>query len=97
MIRESNEGYAKLILLLSSIKDIHDPTAIWKKVLSLVGNFDLDPDRVLDIIVEARMLNNEGKHYLTLLKNFRKESIVITVGNRLKTKKTKGDNSEPLS
>jgi hypothetical protein len=76
--------------LLSTLKDIHDPAAIWKKVLSLVGNFDLDPDRVLDLIVEARMQNNEARHFLALLRNFRKESTIITIGNRLKRKTVNG-------
>ena len=33
------------------MKNTHEVQAIWKKILSLVGNFDLDPDRVLDLIV----------------------------------------------
>lgn len=36
-------------------------------MLDLVGNFDLDPDRVLDLIVEARTQNHATNGYLRLL------------------------------
>ena len=53
LIRESNEGYAKLCLLLTTINPCNSVDAVWDKILSLVGNFDLDPDRVLDLLIEA--------------------------------------------
>ena len=96
LFRESNEGYSKVLLLLMGLKDIHELQAIWKKILSLVGNFDLDPDRVLDLIVEARLQNSQDQHFLPLLKNFKKESVVIAIGNKLKTVQEKPD-EEPLS
>ena len=79
------------------IKDTHEVQAIWKKILSLVGNFDLDPDRVLDLIVEARSQNIEGKNFITLLKYFKKESIVISIGNKLSIDKEKSADGEHLS
>ena len=51
LFRESNEGYSKVLLLLMGIKGNHELNTIWKKILSLVGNFDLDPDRILDLII----------------------------------------------
>jgi hypothetical protein len=53
-------------------------------MLDLVGNFDLDPDRVLDLIVEARVNNPATAGYLRLLDNFRRESIAAVLGNKLK-------------
>lgn len=50
-MRENNEGYAKMNLLLINLKDTHNIASVWKKMLDLVGNFDLDPDRVLDLII----------------------------------------------
>lgn len=84
LLKESNEGYSKVLLLLAGIRDMHDSQSIWKKILELVGNFDLDPDRVLDLIVEARLNNKEDKHFLSLLKQFNKNSVILVIGNRLK-------------
>jgi hypothetical protein len=33
LLREGNEGYSKLLLLLAGIKDSHEAAAIWKKIL----------------------------------------------------------------
>jgi THO complex subunit 2 len=88
-MRENNEGYTKLTLLLINLRDNHDINAVWKKIVSLVGNFDLDPDRVLDLIVEARMQNNSTRNYLKILTNFRRESITVILGNKLKLIKGK--------
>lgn len=31
----------------------HEYEVVWNKILSLIGNFDLDPDRVLDLLIES--------------------------------------------
>lgn len=84
MLRENNEGYAKVTLLLVNLRDSHDICLTWQRMLDLVGNFDLDPDRVLDLIVEARTNNHATNGYLRLLENFRRESIAAVVGNKLR-------------
>jgi THO complex subunit 2 len=89
LIRENNEGYAKLALLLIGLRDAHDGQAVWKKIVSLIGNFDLDPDRVLDLVVEARMQNSESRHFMQILRHFRKESLVQTIGNMMQSQKIK--------
>ncbi len=53
LIRENNEGYAKLSLFLITLNNLHSIEAIWDKILCYVGNFDIDPDRVLDLLVES--------------------------------------------
>jgi hypothetical protein len=58
-------------------------------MLDLVGNFDLDPDRVLDLIIEARVHNHSTNNYLKLLRNFRRESITAVLGNKLRQLKGK--------
>lgn len=40
-----------MTLLLINIQDSHDLEAIWHRMLDLVGNYDLDPDRVLDLVI----------------------------------------------
>jgi hypothetical protein len=84
LLRENNEGYAKVSLLLVNLRDSHDITLTWQRMLDLVGNFDLDPDRVLDLIVEARVHNYSTAGYLRLLDNFRRESIAAVLGNKLR-------------
>ena len=84
LLRENNEGYAKVLLLLTGMKDIHDHTSIWKKILELVGNFDLDPDRVLDLVVDARLTTPSDKHFLPLFRQFNRHSVLLALGNRLK-------------
>lgn len=78
-----------MTLLLINIQDSHDLEAIWHRMLDLVGNYDLDPDRVLDLVIEARVHNYSTNSYLTLLNNFRKESISVVLGNKLRTVKGK--------
>ncbi|XP_074649653.1 THO complex subunit 2-like isoform X2 [Tubulanus polymorphus] len=47
LLREENEGYAKLVAELGQ-----DSTTV-DNIKSLIGCFDLDPNRVLDIILES--------------------------------------------
>lgn len=95
MLKESNEGYSKVILLLTGLKDRQDNQSIWKKVLELVGNFDLDPDRVLDLIVDARLMSNNDSHFIPLLRQFNKNSVTLVIGNRLKQGQSSA--TEPLA
>lgn len=84
LLRENNEGYAKVTLLLVNLRDSHDINLTWQRMLDLVGNFDLDPDRILDLVVEARVHNHSTSGYLKLLDNFRRESIAAVLGNKLR-------------
>ena len=51
LIKENNEGFAKLGLLLLTVNKNCTVEEVWEKMLSLIGNFDLDPDRVLDLVI----------------------------------------------
>lgn len=64
LLREQSEGYSKLTAELTSslappltpltsaaIEDRARP--VWEKVISLIGYFDLDPNRALDIILDV--------------------------------------------
>lgn len=52
LLREESEGYAKLIIDLSSMP-VGSAKASINHVRSLIGYFDLDPNRVLDIILDV--------------------------------------------
>lgn len=71
------------------MRDTHHIDSIWHRMMDLVGNFDLDPDRVLDLIIEARVHNPDTRNYLKLLRNFRRESITAVLGNKLRMIKGK--------
>lgn len=71
------------------MRDTHNIDSIWHRMMDLVGNFDLDPDRVLDLVIEARVHNPATRNYLRLLRNFRRESITAVLGNKLRMIKGK--------
>ncbi|KAG1874783.1 transcription factor/nuclear export subunit protein 2-domain-containing protein [Suillus subalutaceus] len=75
LLREQSEGYSKLsVELTSSLGPAHShadarPTVrakFGKKVISLIGYFDLDPNRALDIILDVLSVN-VATHYTFFL------------------------------
>ena len=53
LLREESEGYAKLAALLAQITPSTSVAHAASRVVALVGNFLLAPNRVLDLILEA--------------------------------------------
>ena len=54
LFREENEGYAKLITELNQdLSSSTSPADTLKVIKSVIGYFNLDPNRVLDIILES--------------------------------------------
>lgn len=62
LFREETEGYSKLIAELSELPTTHEHTStrgcksaaeVIQNLQSLIGYFDLDPNRVLDLVLEA--------------------------------------------
>ncbi|KAF3669942.1 THO complex subunit 2 [Capsicum annuum] len=56
LLREESEGYAKLVTLLCQIREGSTQNASAATVgiiKSLIGHFDLDPNRVFDIVLEC--------------------------------------------
>lgn len=70
LLKEANEGYSKIILILLTLKESDDPHKLYKTITSHIGNFDLDPDRVLDLILDSFIQNPHNNIYLDLLHNF---------------------------
>lgn len=82
LLREENEGYSKLIVELNqpniSMSNIENVSS---NVKTLIGYFSLDPNRVLDIILDSFinfMWNQEP--YLELLKGYKGTSIAQVLG-----------------
>lgn len=82
--REETEGYSKLVLLL---KDLQYPPAdvsvALQHIFSAIGHFDLEPNRVLDIILDCFEEQVDNLSYLTLLRHFKVANIVHIVGFKL--------------
>jgi THO complex subunit 2 len=80
--REASEGYASLVALLADerflgVKVVADDTqarekrakAMWRECLAIIGWYDLSPQRVLDLILDAfcQNLASHWSFYLDLL------------------------------
>ena len=53
LFREECEGYAKLVTELNQDLSTTTPAEILEIIKSIIGYFNLDPNRVLDIILES--------------------------------------------
>ncbi|KAH8491620.1 hypothetical protein H0E87_023662 [Populus deltoides] len=75
LLREESEGYAKLVTLLCrGSEDTAENTsaATIGIIKSLIGHFDLDPNRVFDIVLECFELQPDSNIFLELIPIFPK-------------------------
>ncbi|OMO88902.1 hypothetical protein CCACVL1_08125 [Corchorus capsularis] len=75
LLREESEGYAKLVTLLcrgSEDSTQNESTARIGIIKSLIGHFDLDPNRVFDIVLECYELQPDNNAFLQLIPIFPK-------------------------
>jgi THO complex subunit 2 len=71
LLREENEGFAKLIVELSQLNiNPQNVNVVSENIQRLIGYFSLDPSRVLDLLLTAFETNLQNHSYLTLLKEF---------------------------
>lgn len=71
LLREENEGFAKLIVELAQLNiNEHNVSLVSKNIQKLIGYFSLDPSRVLDLLLTAFENNLDKLCYLSLLKEF---------------------------
>lgn len=87
LLREETEGYSKLLVVLSvmpnseSILEVpSDVHHYIKNILSLIGYFDMDPNRVLDIVLDAFEQQPANLSFVALLKHFPVRNIVHVLG-----------------
>ena len=79
-MREESEGYAKLIVELNQINiNVENIQIVQENVKKLIGHFSLDPNRVLDLILDSFENNIWNNCYLTLLKDNFKEDYISTI------------------
>ncbi|KAL6577483.1 THO complex subunit 2 [Orobanche minor] len=75
LLREESEGYAKLVTLLCQVPEASNENASAATVSiikSLIGHFDLDPNRVFDIVLECFELQLDNSVFLDLIPIFPK-------------------------
>lgn len=79
MLREENEGFAKLITQLNQeVTANFTAENLLQDTKSLIGCFNLDPNRVLDIILEAFELRTElADIFMELLKSYTNDPKVL--------------------
>ncbi|XP_061374596.1 THO complex subunit 2 isoform X1 [Gastrolobium bilobum] len=75
LLREESEGYAKLVTLLCRNSEASTPKASAATIgiiKSLIGHFDLDPNRVFDIVLECFELQPDDDVFIELIPIFPK-------------------------
>ncbi|GAB4828694.1 THO complex subunit 2 [Ancistrocladus abbreviatus] len=75
LLREESEGYAKLVTLLcqgSEAASVNASASTVGIIKSLIGHFDLDPNRVFDVVLECFELQPHNKLFLNLIPIFPK-------------------------
>jgi len=73
LFKEESEGYSKVLIELLEAKNLHSSQVetVFQNLLALIGYFDLDPDRVQEILLDCFMLHPQQLGYVYLLKKFK--------------------------
>uniref|UniRef100_A0A669CVE1 THO complex subunit 2 n=1 Tax=Oreochromis niloticus TaxID=8128 RepID=A0A669CVE1_ORENI len=79
LLREENEGYAKLITELGQdLSGNITSHIVLESIKSLIGCFNLDPNRVLDIILEVyESRSDQDEFFLSLIKSYMCEPLTL--------------------
>ncbi|WOL00987.1 hypothetical protein Cni_G09700 [Canna indica] len=84
LLREESEGYAKLVTLLCQggpeVMSKNASTATISTIKSLIGHFDLDPNRVFDIVLECFELYPDNHAFYDLIPIFPKSHAAQILG-----------------
>ncbi|KAJ9546923.1 LOW QUALITY PROTEIN: hypothetical protein OSB04_019466 [Centaurea solstitialis] len=83
LLREESEGYAKLVTLLcqgSEVCSQNTSAATVGIIKSLIGHFNLDPNRVFDIVLECFELQPDNNAFLNLIPIFPKSNASQILG-----------------
>eukprot|EP01031_Cornospumella_fuschlensis_P026855 gene26855-32454_t len=83
LLREELEGYSKLVVLLENhCHSVDDLDFCLSQMLSIIGHFELDPNRVLDILLDLFEHEPHNLCYLELLKQFHLGNVAHVLGNK---------------
>ncbi|CAD8184298.1 unnamed protein product [Paramecium octaurelia] len=89
-MKDENEGYSKLMVeILDAAKHTHIYDEEIKQrienIIHLIGYFDLDPDRVVDIIIQSWTEYPYSLSYVKILKQFKCISVCQFLGKRFES------------
>ncbi|KAL8617110.1 hypothetical protein ACOMHN_014280 [Nucella lapillus] len=86
LLREESEGYSKLLVELNQdFADNVTPESVLQHIKSLIGCFDLDPNRVIDVMLESFECRPQLQDfYLPLLRSYVSDPVTLchTLGFR---------------
>lgn len=82
LLREESEGFAKVIVELNQPNISMENIAVVKgNVAALIGYFNLDPNRILDIVLDSFMNNLWNRQpYVSLLQDYKKPYVAQVLG-----------------
>ncbi|CAH8543194.1 unnamed protein product [Heterobilharzia americana] len=79
LLREENEGYAKLITELCQTSPNGSMEDVMTQIRSLIGYFDLDPNRVLDLILDVCEFRGDMyEEFVQLIRLYNPDKIDMT-------------------
>jgi len=82
LFSQQNEGFAKLLALLLDAPDDSTAEFLYDGILSLIGYFDLDPDRVVESILNIYIAKPNLSQFKELLRHFSRKSIENFLGKK---------------
>ncbi|KAL6079090.1 THO complex subunit 2 [Balamuthia mandrillaris] len=80
VLREESEGYSKLITELNQPFNANTVQHVINNIQALIGYFDLDPHRVLDIVLESFEQNQRNLNFLSIVRRFKAKSLPHILG-----------------
>ncbi|KAG7395941.1 THO complex subunit 2 [Phytophthora boehmeriae] len=80
LLREETEGFSKVLSLLHTGVTKHQLEATSTDLLALIGYFDLDANRVLDLVLDAYEMHPRNDCFAQLLGNFKRDSLPHIMG-----------------
>lgn len=80
LLREESEGFSKVLCLLHTGVTKDQLEATKTDLLALIGFFDLDANRVLDLVLDAYEMHPQNDCFVELLGSFKRESLPHVLG-----------------
>ena len=81
LLREETEGYSRLnVMLVHMPQNSGNVDAFIANVFSVIGHFDLEPNRALDLILDAFEQQPFNFSFIELIRRFRHENVAHILG-----------------
>ncbi|KAF0713416.1 Aste57867_4353 [Aphanomyces stellatus] len=80
LLKEESEGFSKVMCLLHSEITCETLQASKQNLLALIGFFDLDPNRVLDLVLDAYEMHYTNDCFMELLTEFKVDGLAHVLG-----------------